>query len=306
MAANAVDDYFISVQGRPVIFDVSLNDTGDCPTLPYFTFSITGGDEVNTNGGVSRAYFNYTGGTTTAKVNWGDGNIDDLIIGINQHNYLDNLPKTITVYDIANELESLYLNQTTIVNNITTYDIQNIPLIKRFHIQSSHLTGSILPIGVKPGLEELTIGGGTNYAVNGFPEGNITGSIPSLDAYPLLKRVHFNNNKFSGLIPKMNNHLQLKIYLIANTPFLNGSFESNTVSTDNMTIVFQQCNFTQLEIEESLQNIDLLPNIGSGDYVEVRNFSGATEVTYPILALNAGAVIAKNSIISKGATFVMV
>lgn len=32
MAATAVNDFFTSINGRPVIFDVSLNDTGECPT----------------------------------------------------------------------------------------------------------------------------------------------------------------------------------------------------------------------------------------------------------------------------------
>ena len=102
-----------SIQSFPSDFDENL---------PYFTFDITGIDENNTNGGISRATFylqNYTGG----KVDWGNGLVQTITTASNTLNYGDNDAKKILVYNLP--LTVNYIGFNTGSGNITDFNINN-------------------------------------------------------------------------------------------------------------------------------------------------------------------------------------
>lgn len=177
MAVTAVNDFFTSINGRPVIFDVSLNDTGECCGPDSFDF--------NTSSITNNFYFDIESGhsLTGGVVDWGDGNTAPLATGLNTHSYLGAGSRQVFVSGI--QVDGNDCNETVknlvFTTRITAINLLNLPSLETFSNEGSDLTS-------------LNLSGNPNISTVQVVENQISGPINIVGVPRLLAMILLDNN----------------------------------------------------------------------------------------------------------------
>ena len=231
------------------------------PALPSFTFSITGIDENNTNGGVSRAWFDFN--ATSGTVDWGDGNSSSLVSGVNQHNYASTGVRHITVYNIVESTTSYLTFQGSY--NVSSFDVSLLTNLQALTVTQNKLSGSIPSFSTNTALTHLILS-----------SNQLTGSIPSFSTNTALMLLWLESNQLTGTIPSFSSNTFLEsLYLSHNqlTEF-SGGFGLTFVSTNGYD--FSTNFLTQGAVDAILSAYKTISTLDIGDFVHVAGTGNAT------------------------------
>lgn len=210
----------------PGAYSVTITDNKGCTSiynytvnvkLPSFSFTTNGLDQNNSNGGIHRASFQYNG--ISGSIDWGDGSTSPLINGLNQHDYLDNTPRTIIVSNVSGGNELIFNGS----RNVTSFNVSEIINLTILDARNNRISGSIPSLVENVNLEEI-------YLISNL----LTGVMPSYSNKPNLRRLYLIDNDITGTIPSFSlntnlTHLYLNLNLLTGTI---PSFASNVSLVD--------------------------------------------------------------------------